>query len=102
MSNGHRHSSTDARNSQRARRVTLAREVVGEDHITRSKTARGAIADPISICPSRMKMYCRRARCPPENCGTRDWRARLKRNVVVLFGWKRKIKIGLAVAFSRR
>ena len=42
----HRHSGTDPRNSQRACRVVLAREVVSEDHITRSKTARGAIADP--------------------------------------------------------
>src|SRR5438132_14005980 len=31
----HRHSGTDPRNSQRARRVSLAREVVSEDHITR-------------------------------------------------------------------
>jgi hypothetical protein len=43
---GHRHSGTDPRNSHRARRVALAREVISEDHITRSKTARGAIADP--------------------------------------------------------
>ena len=42
----HRHSGTDPRNSERARRVALACEVVSEDHITRSKTARGAIADP--------------------------------------------------------
>src|SRR2546423_5997100 len=42
----HRHSGTDPRNSQRARRVAPACEVVSEDHITRSKTARGAIADP--------------------------------------------------------
>src|SRR6266851_4575614 len=40
----HRPSGTDPRNSQRARRVALACEVVSEDHITRSKTARGAIA----------------------------------------------------------
>src|ERR1700709_1916051 len=42
----HRDSGTDPRNSQGARRVALACEVVGEDHITRSETARGAIADP--------------------------------------------------------
>src|SRR2546423_9108564 len=41
-----RHGGTDPRNCQRARRVALACEVVSEDHITRSKTARGAIADP--------------------------------------------------------
>src|SRR6202035_5398322 len=42
----HRHSGTNAGNSHRARRVALACEIVGEDYITRSKTARGAIADP--------------------------------------------------------
>src|SRR5713226_4605919 len=45
-SGAHRHSGTDAGNSHRARRVALACEIVGEDYITRSKTARGAIADP--------------------------------------------------------
>ena len=57
---GHRHSGTDPRNSHRARRVALAREVVSEDHITRSKTARGAIADPDFHLPHENKMYCRR------------------------------------------
>src|SRR3954454_307239 len=42
----HRHTGTDPRDSQRAGCVALACEVVSEDHITRSKTARGAIADP--------------------------------------------------------
>src|SRR5262249_33494964 len=51
----HRHSGTDPRNSQRARRVALACEVVGEDHITRSKTARGAIADPDFHLPHQNK-----------------------------------------------
>src|SRR5580704_1433330 len=41
----HRHSGTNPRNSQRARRVALACEVVSEDHITGSKTPRGAIAN---------------------------------------------------------
>src|SRR6185503_6777199 len=45
-SGAHRHRGTDPRNPQRARRVTLACEVVSKDHITRSKTARSAIADP--------------------------------------------------------
>jgi hypothetical protein len=45
-SGAHRHSGADPRNSHRARRVALACEVVSEDHITRSKTARRAIADP--------------------------------------------------------
>src|ERR1051325_604359 len=42
----HRHRGADPRHPYRARRMALACEVVGEDHITRSKTARGAIADP--------------------------------------------------------
>jgi hypothetical protein len=40
--------------------VALAREVVSEDHITRSKTTRGAIADPDFHLPRENKMYCRR------------------------------------------
>ena len=60
MSDGHRHIGTDARNAQRARRVTLACEVVSEDHIIRSKTARGAITDLDFHLPLEMKMYCRR------------------------------------------
>src|SRR5215471_9371465 len=51
----HRYSGTDTRNSQRARRVALACEVVSEDHITRSKTARGAIADPDFHLPRENK-----------------------------------------------
>src|SRR3981081_357269 len=51
----HRHSGTDAGNSHRARRVALACEIVGEDYITRSKTARGAIADPDFHLPRENK-----------------------------------------------
>src|SRR6266852_6840724 len=51
----HRHSGTDPLNSQRARRVALACEIVGEDYITRSKTARGAIADPDFHLPHENK-----------------------------------------------
>src|SRR5882672_10032225 len=51
----HRHSGTDPRDSHRARRVALACEVVSEDHITRSKTARGAIADPDFHLPHENK-----------------------------------------------
>jgi len=40
--------------------VALAREVVSEDHITRSKTPLGAIADPDFHLPGENKMYCRR------------------------------------------
>src|SRR5207302_9510473 len=51
----HRHSSTDAGNSHRARLVALACEIVGEDYITGSKTARGAIADPDFHLPRENK-----------------------------------------------
>src|SRR5260370_29618984 len=51
----HRHSGTDAGNSHRARRVALACEIVCEDYITRSKTARGAIADPDFHLPREKK-----------------------------------------------
>src|SRR5262249_4495008 len=51
----HRHSGTDPRNSHRARRVALACEVVSEDHVTRSKTACGAIADPDFHLPRENK-----------------------------------------------
>jgi hypothetical protein len=52
---GHRHSGADPRNSHRARRVAPACEVVSEDHITRSKTARGAVADPDFHLPRENK-----------------------------------------------
>src|ERR1700738_3293151 len=61
----HRHSGTDPPNSQRARRVALACEVVREDHITRSKTARGAIADPDSNLPRGNKNVLPRGRDAP-------------------------------------
>src|ERR1700737_1778090 len=51
----HRHSGTDAGTSHRARRVAPACEIVGEDHITRPKTARGAIADPDFHLPRENK-----------------------------------------------
>src|SRR5262245_31222491 len=59
----HRHSGADPRNSHRARRVTLVCEVVSEDHITRSKTARGAIADPDFHLPRENKNVL------PPGCG---------------------------------
>src|SRR6267142_1926352 len=51
----HRHSGTDPGNSQRARRVALACEVVGEDNITRPKRRVVPSPIPISICPTRIK-----------------------------------------------
>src|SRR5215831_20906951 len=76
----HRHSGTDPRNSQRARRVALACEIVSEDHITRSKTACGAIADPDFHLPHKNKNVLSPGRGVPiarivrrENSGTRGW-----------------------------
>jgi hypothetical protein len=52
---GHSHGGTDPWDPQRARRVALARSVVGQDHIARSKTAHGAIADPDFHLPRENK-----------------------------------------------
>src|SRR6202048_1391030 len=100
----HRHSGTDPRNSQRARRVALACEVVSEDHITRSKTARGAIADPDFHLPRENKNVLSPGRGVPIAPMVRRETAeqwvptRLKRNVVALLGRQREIfKMGLAV-----
>src|SRR5215472_15195700 len=100
----HRHSGTDPRNSQRARRVALACEVVSEDHITRSKTARGAIADPDFHLPHENKNVLSPGRGVPVAPIVRRETAehavgtRLKCNVVALLGRQREIfKMGLAV-----
>src|SRR5262249_5303170 len=99
-----RHSSADPRNSHRARCVAPAREVVGEDHITRSKTTRGAVADPDFHLSRKNKNVL------PPGCGVpiapiiRGERAehkvgpRLKRDIAALLGRQREIlKMGLAV-----
>src|ERR1700687_4480812 len=100
----HRHSGTDPRNSQRARRVALACEVVSEDHITRPKTARGAIADPDFHLPHENKNVLSPGRGVPiapivrRETAEHEVGTRLKRNVVALLGRRRKIfKMGLAV-----
>src|SRR5215472_13859007 len=100
----HRHSGTDPRNSQRARRVALAGEVVGEDHITRSKTARRAIADPDFHLPRENKNVLPPGCCVPiapmvrRETAEHEVGTRLKRNVVALLGRQREIfKMGLAV-----
>src|SRR5258705_4441788 len=100
----HRHGGTDPRNSQRARRVALACEVVSEDHITRSKTARGAIADPDFHLPHENKNVLSPGRGVPiapmvsRETAEHEVGTRLKRNVVVLLGRLREIfKMGLAV-----
>src|SRR5277367_2689504 len=100
----HRHSGTDPRNSQRARRVALACEVVREDHITRSKTARGAIADTDFHLPHENKNVLSPGRgvpiapIVPREAAEQEVGTRLKRNVVALRGRQREIfKMGLAV-----
>src|SRR6202040_4171956 len=100
----HRHSGTDPRNSQRARRVALARQVIGEDHTTRSKTARGAIADPDFHLPRENKNVLSPGRgvpiapIVPRETAEHEVGTRLKRNVMALLGRQREIfKMGLAV-----
>src|SRR5437870_3197510 len=100
----HRHSSTNAGNSHRARRVALACEIVSEDYITRSKTARGAIADPDFHLPHENKNVLSPGRGVPiapivrRETAEHEVGARLKRNVMALLGRQREIfKMGLAV-----
>jgi hypothetical protein len=77
--------------------MALAREVVSEDHITRSKTARGAIADPDFHLPRENKNVL-----PPRGgvpiapmvrreTAEHEVGTRLKRNVVALLGQQREI-----------
>src|SRR5438874_7128516 len=103
-SGAHRHSGTDAGNSQRARRVALACEIVGEDCITRSKTARGAIADPDFHLPRENKNVLSPGRGVPiaeivrRETAEHEIGTHLKRNVMALVGRQREIfKMGLAV-----
>src|SRR5205807_1962035 len=100
----HRHSGTDAGNSHRARRVALACEIVGENYITRSKTARGAIADPDFHLPRENKNVLPPGRGVPIAPMVRGETAEheigpcLKSNVMALLGRQREIfEMGLAV-----
>jgi hypothetical protein len=84
--------------------VALACEVPSEDHITRSKTARGAIADPDFHLPCENKNVLSSGRSVPiapvirRETAKYEVGARLKRNVVALLGRQRKVfKMGLAV-----
>jgi hypothetical protein len=87
--------------------VALACEVVSEDHIARSKTARSAIADPDFHLPRENKNVltpgCRVPIAPMVRRETAEHEVgtRLKRNVVALLGGQREIfKMGLAVVAS--
>jgi hypothetical protein len=84
--------------------MALACEVVSEDHITRSKTARGAIADPDFHLAHEDKNVLSPGGGVPIAPVIRRETAEyevgtgLKRNVVVLLGRQREIfKMGLAV-----
>ena len=84
--------------------MALACEVVSEDRITRSKTARGATADPDFHLPHENKNVLSPGRGVPIAPMVRGETAehevgtRLKRNVVALLGRQREIlKMGLAV-----
>ena len=99
-----RHSGTDAGTSHRARRVALACEIVGEDYITRSKTARGAIADPDLRLPRENKNVLSPGCGVPitgivrRETAEHEIGPRLKRKIMALLGRQREIfKMGLAV-----
>jgi hypothetical protein len=84
--------------------VALACEVISEDHITRSKTARVAIADPDFHLPYKNKNVLSPGRGVPiapivrRETAEHEVGTRLKRNVVALLGRQREIfKMGLAV-----
>jgi hypothetical protein len=84
--------------------VTLACEVVSEDHITRSKTALGAIADPDFHLPHENKNVLSPGRGVPiapmvrRETAEHEVGTRLKCNAVALLGRQREIfKMGLAV-----
>jgi len=84
--------------------VALAFEIVGEDYITRSKTALGAIADPDFHLPHENKNVLSPGRGVPiapmvrRETTEHEVGTRLKRNVVALLGRQGEIfKMGLAV-----
>src|SRR3954468_16650090 len=92
----HRHRGADPRNPNRARRVALACEVLSEDHITRSKAARGAIADPDLHLPFENKNVLSPGRGVPiarivrSETAEHEAAARLKRHVVDLLSRQRR------------
>jgi hypothetical protein len=84
--------------------VALAREVVSENHISRSKTARGAIADPDFHLPRENENVLSPGRSVPIapivrwETAEHEVGTRLKRNVVALLGRQRELlEMGLAV-----
>src|SRR4029077_12089049 len=86
------------------RRVALARKIVGEDYITRSKAARGAVADPDFHLSGENKNVLPPGRGMPiaeiirRETAEHEIGARLKRKIMALLGRQREIfKMGLAV-----
>ena len=84
--------------------MALACEIVGEDDITRSEPARGAVADPDFHLPLENKNVLSSGRGVPiaeivrRETAEHEIGTRLKRYVVVLLGRKEAIfKMGLAV-----
>ena len=76
--------------------MALACEVVSKDHITRSKAARGAVADPDLHLPFENKNVLSPGRGVPiapmvrRETAEHEVGARLKRNVVALLGRQRE------------
>src|SRR5262245_52669020 len=84
--------------------MALARSVVGQDHIARSKTACGAIADADFHLPRQNKNVLAPGRCVPiakivrGETTEHEVGARLNRHVAALLGRQREIfKMALAV-----
>ncbi len=84
--------------------MALAGEIVGEDDITRSKTARGAIADPDFHLPRENENVLPPGRGVPiaeivrRETAEGEIGTRLKRKIMALLGRQREIfKMGLAV-----
>src|SRR6202051_1136071 len=84
--------------------MALTGEVVSEDHIARSKTARGTITDPDFHLPHENKNVLSPGRGVPiaeivrRETAEHEIGTRLKRNVMALLGRQRKVfKMGLAV-----
>jgi hypothetical protein len=84
--------------------MSLAREVISEYHVTRSKTALSAIADPDLHLPRENKNVLSPGRGVPiapivrRETAEYEIGTRLKRNVVALLGRHRDVfKMGLAV-----
>ena len=88
--------------------MALACEIVGEDDITRSKTPRGAIADPDFHLPRENENVLPPGRGVPiaeidrRKTAEHEIGTRLKRNVMALLGRQREISTSLFHISTRR